>query len=401
MKKRILFLLVLLSLLALCCLCVGAADKGGCKVVDHVVYALNTDADRAPYYSVVSLFDTEKAKRTRKTVTIQAEIDGIPVEVIRTVRGEVDRDDPASVDDWIPVLPGRFIDTSGAVCETIRLPSTIREIGSSSFYWLTRLKKINLPQGLQVIGSYAFERCYALEKIRIPGSVDSIRTGAFYDCGALSTVILEEGVRHIDMDAFCGCTSLEKLRLPSTMRTIGKGTFRQTSLRSITIPAACRSSSFEDVPLLKSVTFANRKGAFRLNARAFRNCPSLETVRLPQGADVTIGASAFSNCENLKKIYHSSSIVSISKNAFLSDSRLPGLTLSNRLSSVAATAFSGCSGLKKLRFTGTDASFLKESAAFLKALPGGCKIYVKTTEMKDAFLAAGCTNRVIVKADLA
>lgn len=401
MMKKTAFLIAMLTLLALCCFCAAAADEEEPVVLDHVVYAKCVSSDRPPFYYVASLFDTEKAKRTQKTVTIRPEVNGLPVKWIMTVRGEIERDDPSSVDDWVPLIPDRFINPEGAACETVVLPSTLEFIGGSAFYAMTNLKKINLPQGLEVIGAYAFERCYALEKIRIPGSVGSIRTGAFYDCGALRTVILEEGVRHIEMDTFCGCTSLEKLRLPSSMRTMGKGVFRQTSLRSITIPAACRTASFEDVPLLRRVTFTDRKGDFRINARAFLDCPSLESVRLPKSAAVTVGAYAFARCENLKKIYNGSAIVSISKNAFLSDHSLPALTLSGKLSSVAKTAFCGCDGLKKLRFPGADAAFLSADAGFLQTLPSACRIYVKTEPMRQAFLDAGCKNKVFVKADLA
>lgn len=401
MKKVLFLFLALLLLLALCCLCAAAADEEEPVVLDHVVYAKLVSSDRPPFYYVASLFDTEKAKRTRKTVTIRAEVNGLPVKWIETVHGEADRDDPSSVDGWVPLIHDRFINPEGAACETVVLPSTLEVIGESAFYGMTNLKKINLPKGLEIIGAYAFERCYALEKIRIPGSVGSIRTGAFYDCGALRTVILEEGVRHIEMDAFCGCTNLEKLRLPSTLRTMGKGVFRQTSLRSITVPAACRTSSFEDVPLLKTVTFADRKGNFRINARAFLDCPSLQTVRLPKSAAVTVGAYAFARCGKLKKIGNGSSIVSISKNAFLSDGSLSGLTLSDRIASVAPSAFLGCSGLSKLRFTGKSAAFLSADAAFLQALPKDCRIYVRTNGMKQAFLDKGCTNKIIVKHDLA
>ena len=42
-----------------------------------------------------------------------------------------------------------------------------------------------------------------------------------------------------------------------------------------------------------------------------------------------------------------------------------------------------------------------KNSSFFKTLPKTCKVYVKTAGMKQAFVNAGCTNKISVKADLA
>ena len=67
---------------------------------------------------------------------------------------------------------------------------------------------------------------------------------------------------------------------------------------------------------------------------------------------------------------------------------------------IPPTAFSGCKALKKLRVLTSDPSFLWVDHRFIYKLPKACKIYVRTEDVKHAFLDKSCTNPVIVKRDL-
>ena len=62
----------------------------------------------------------------------------------------------------------------------LRLPSTLKTIGSYAFYECSSLETLELPEGLQSINSYAFGRCLSLSCVDIPDSVTSLSAYAFY-----------------------------------------------------------------------------------------------------------------------------------------------------------------------------------------------------------------------------
>lgn len=85
------------------------------------------------------------------------------------------------------LAPGCF-----AGCEkltTVKLPDTIKTIGSEAFAGCTALRGLQLPDHLESIGRYAFYGCTALEAIVISDSVTSIAEGTFNGCTGLRYII--------------------------------------------------------------------------------------------------------------------------------------------------------------------------------------------------------------------
>ena len=80
----------------------------------------------------------------------------------------------------------------------------------------TALQEVTLPDGVQVIGEYAFIRCAALTTVNL-SQVTRIDQYAFWECTSLKTLTLDN-VTAIDHDAFYGCTGLETLEIPKCTR---------------------------------------------------------------------------------------------------------------------------------------------------------------------------------------
>lgn len=76
----------------------------------------------------------------------------------------------------------------------------------------TALQEVTLPDGVQVIGEYAFIRCAALTTVNL-SQVTQIDESAFRGCTSLKTLTLDN-VAAIGLDAFYGCTGLETLKIP-------------------------------------------------------------------------------------------------------------------------------------------------------------------------------------------
>ena len=140
-------------------------------------------------------------------------------------------------------------------------------------YYLEKVKRIIIYDGVTKIGGSAFEGCSALTSVTIPNSVTKIGDRAFADCSALTSVTIPNGVRGIGDRAFYNCSSLTSVTIPNGVRGIGDFTF-----------AGCRSLSSVTIP--NSVT--------KIGDRAFANCSALTSVTIPNGV-TEIGNNAFTN----------------------------------------------------------------------------------------------------------
>ena len=75
-----------------------------------------------------------------------------------------------------------------------------------------------LPETLDYIGNFSFNKCSSLKEIVIPASVDQLGMSAFRDCVSLEKVTLKKnGVTATDGSAFGNCTALKEIRVPATV----------------------------------------------------------------------------------------------------------------------------------------------------------------------------------------
>ena len=204
------------------------------------------------------------------------------------------------------------------------------EIADRAFYENSYLKEIILPEGLEVIGDYAFgvaadAHTTALESIEIPSTVASIGEYAFYGAGNLQTVTFRKtdgscALTTIGSSAFRLCTSLEEIAIPDSVSTLGENWgwnldrpdetaavfYGCTSLKTVTLPA--------NLVNLLSLTFGN--------------CASLETVIVPaNSALLRIAEYAFLN-SGLQSIdlTNAVNLTQIADYAFADNSRLTSVT---------------------------------------------------------------------------
>lgn len=101
--------------------------------------------------------------------------------------------------------------------ENIDIPSeidgvSITIIGTGAFYECTKLKKVNLPEGITKIEEYAFSKCILLEDINFPQSLEHIEGLAFDECYALKSVNIPE-IKELGQFVFKECTSLTDVYL--------------------------------------------------------------------------------------------------------------------------------------------------------------------------------------------
>ena len=74
--------------------------------------------------------------------------------------------------------------------EEIQLPSTIKIIHDNTFFDFPGVKRINIPNGIQQIGSQAFWGLDDLEELALPITVPFVGKHAFCNCTNLTLTIL-------------------------------------------------------------------------------------------------------------------------------------------------------------------------------------------------------------------
>lgn len=108
---------------------------------------------------------------------------------------------------------------------TFTLPRTTRAVSGSAFAETLSLKSVVLNEGLETLGSCAFQ-CSKLEKLRIPATVREIQASAFNSCANLRRVEFEEGSALLKIGAWCFRNSgIEDVTLPATLEKTCRRTF--------------------------------------------------------------------------------------------------------------------------------------------------------------------------------
>ena len=159
----------------------------------------------------------------------------------------------------------------------VTLPTSLQQIGFSSFEGCSALTNINLPDDLSVIDNRAFAKCTSLKEIVIPDSTVFIGNAAFYGCDDLNNVILPSKLSGISNNMFYSCDSLSKITIPQGVTSIGQQSFYDcVSLETIELPESLTS----------------------ISDGAFYDCKNLITLNVPDSV-TSIGLDAFTGCEQL------------------------------------------------------------------------------------------------------
>ena len=102
------------------------------------------------------------------------------------------------------------------------------------------------------------------------------------------------------------------------------------------------NSAFEDCESLISVTIPS--SVTSIGEWAFYNCSSLTSITIPNGV-TSIGSSAFYNCDSLTSIIIPDSVTAIGDHAFSNCSSLTSITIPDSVTTIGSSAFSSCNNL--------------------------------------------------------
>ncbi|MGI8256616.1 leucine-rich repeat protein [Blautia difficilis] len=173
--------------------------------------------------------------------------------------------------------------------ENLIIPEGVTELGENSCRACLNLKSISLPSTLKKITCFSIDDNLPVESIELAEGIEIIGRESFWNMNKLKTIIIPDSVTKIEESAFDGCTSLEKIVLPSKLTSLGYRVFTNCNAE-ITFPA-----SLKYIPELGS--------------------DAVRKVTIPEGVE-TIGYQAFCSCSNLTEITLPSTIKNIESEAF-------------------------------------------------------------------------------------
>jgi len=175
--------------------------------------------------------------------------------------------------------------------------------------------EVVIPEFVTKIPDYAFNGRADLTAVTIPGSVVTIGNSAFYGTG-LTELNIPEGVDTIGSNTIASCENLISLTIPASITTIGSSNFYSCpKLEGIWVDSKNPSYSSDSYGVLynKAMTTLIRApgalaGAYRIpdsvsviEAASFRYCSALTSVTIPAGI-TNIGNYTFGSCTGLREI---------------------------------------------------------------------------------------------------
>ena len=206
-------------------------------------------------------------------------------------------------------------------------PSTLKRLGEFAFGNNHHLKRINLPKGLEV-ADRAFDGSHKLNVMRATDDT-KIPDGMLSNTG-VSTFVIPEGVREIgkyalkDNDRIAANPfvkddsrpGLTEVMLPTTLEKIGAKAFENTSLTYVDIPDSVGNieiGAFRFSSDLESVKLP--AGLTELTAAVFEGNTKLKQLILPDKV-AKIDSNAFVNMPALEKVYLPDSVKVIGENLY-------------------------------------------------------------------------------------
>ena len=242
--------------------------------------------------------------------------------------------------------------------EDISFPNTLEEICDGNFY-STKITQIVFPQSLKKIGQSCFSSS-ALISLEIPDSVLEIGSSSFSNLSSLKKVIFHEGLETISPVAFNECPLITELDLPSTLKNM-QYNFQGSSLESLEMGGEgtiFSSSGNERISNISAKSMTIRGGTIDNGAFYYNN--TVENLSLGETVKWN-GSGQFSGCSKLTNVSISNGITSIPEGCFRECSSIDNVILPDSVTELGESVFSGCTSLKNITLSKN-----------LKAIPSYC-----------------------------
>ena len=248
-------------------------------------------------------------------------------------------------------------------------------IGSQAFEY-TSLQEIEIPSSVRNVGYHAFGDIYTLTKAIFLGDDDipDLGGGIFCSCSKLAELRLPSKLTKIPYEMFRWCTNIGSLELPDTLVEIGDGAFEH-SLLEFTIPASVRSigyhafsygNNYDDSRIFTVDFLGGLEQYMQPNIRFNRiydwmesseyvrfhlrfNGEEVKNVVIPEETTF-VRDYLFDGAIDLESVDVLGNIYSLGKKAFAHCPNLSQVALPNTIRAFSGDAFTGCASLTNVSF---------------------------------------------------
>ena len=178
-----------------------------------------------------------------------------------TVRQQEDNNTEQNI-----VAKSEFTDNADGTCTlkskdqtisgAVTIPSEVNgkpitNIGEFAFKKCAGITTLAIPASVQVIGKAAFEECYGVTTIVFESGsrLHTIGPCAFAGCTRVKSLNIPNGVTEINSSTFFACSDLEEIYIPKTVTSINSRAFLGCKNRKhVHIPARAEFSEAIDFP---------------------------------------------------------------------------------------------------------------------------------------------------------
>ena len=314
---------------------VVVADQNG----NELIYSFD-DANGPASFTGIKTYATDEAKRGHIIIADNVtDADGKRHEV-KYVSGSV-----KNRSNLVSIVFGQNIVATGGPDGTKR----------EAFNNCRQLKTVKLNAKLETLGAYTFQYCYALEDINLGdcNKLSTIMTYALADCDHVRQLAIPRTVNTIGEWAFYSIDSLRTVTFAtgSQLTSIDKGAFRDCKMmESFNIEACTQLKNFPEqmlynCPSLKSLTVPALVETFGSNMLSYSN--NIETITF---LAPTVPESFYSSRSALTTVNIGPGVKTISKNAFRENAKMTKLNIDPDVSdlTIGYSAFYNCDGMETL-----------------------------------------------------
>ena len=276
------------------------------------------------------------------------------------------------------------------------MPKSLRNLNAGAFMYAASMKRVELNDGLEVIGDGAFAAYYrysdktnesvGLTEITIPASVTSLGEGLFeadiyltnitilstktdfetYEgimyrkstntlaycpiAKAVETLSIREGTVGIEDFAFANTLAVNKIICPSSLKEIGTGAFQLSNISEVELNEGLYSIGEASFYLLENLTSVIIPASVEvIENHAFYVCSALSSLTFAKGSRLTtLGREVFSSTD-IDTVEIPASVTKMGIGVFQNCKKLKTVTFGegSEIEYIAQNTFNG-SGLESL-----------------------------------------------------
>ncbi len=281
--------------------------------------------------------------------------------------------------------------------ESYTISPNTKALAKKAFSTFSCLKKVVLPESVEVIDEFCFSRT-SITEFTAPKNCREIRKSAFINCRQLKHVCLNDALEVVEDEAFAVC-AISELHLPKNLKHLGNRVAISTNCTfsgeaaSFTVHPECKhlkldaqgclyAKQGDDMVLVRYLDTSTENievapGTTKIGESALFKHPNLKSVVLPDGVR-EIDKCAFKDCESLTHIEVPETLERIEGEAFV-NTRIDGIYIPKKLeyigpmALVSAGAFRAedAPSIQNIKVNPENKKFYKAGSLLCEHLDGG------------------------------